>query len=229
MTAPNTVHCKPSSCRGNSLSYLLLVVLCLGSLTQLATAETPRFLLDRVPRLGESVKQFKHDFPAAHCRRRESGEVDAHALKREWYRWIDCAVEKGVYVKGQPVFLSMDGQLAVAMNASFQDQKLVSLSYMFGAECLDSLLSFVVLHFGPPDSPLGHLPTRSKYASWTRGNSKLEIEQLVIQARIDDSGALRIEKKSTTTGVRVRIAVSDLDPLGELQEQDNPDDSVLPH
>jgi hypothetical protein len=229
MSAPNTLFCKPASSRANSLSGLFLVVLCLGSLTQLATAETPRFLLDGVPRLGVSVKQFKHDFPAAHCRRRKSGEVDAHALKREWYRWIDCAVEKGVYVNGQPVILSVDDQLAVAMSASFQDQKLVSLNYMFGAECLDSLLRLFVLHFGPPDSPLRRLPTRSKYASWTHGNSRLEIEQLVIHARIDGSGALRIEKKSTTMGVRVRIAVSDPELSGELQEQDNPGDLALTH
>jgi hypothetical protein len=121
----------------------------------------------------------------------------------------------------------MDDQLAVTMSATFQDQKLVSLEYLFGAECLDGLLRSFVSHFGPPDSSLRRTPTWSKYASWTRGNSRLEIEQLVIHARIDGSGALRIEKKSMTMGVRVRIALSDLEPLGELQEQDTPGDLIL--
>jgi len=204
-----------------------LLVFCFGTLTQVATAETPQFLLDGAPHLGESFKQFKHDFPAAHCRRRKSGEVDAPALKREWYRWIDCAVEKGFYENGQPVTATMDNQRAVAMNATFQDQKLVLLEYMYDAECLDGLLRSFVSHFGPPDSPLRRIPTRSKYASWTRGNSRSEIEQLVIHARIEGSGALRIEKKSTTMGVRVRIAVRDLELLGELQEQDTPPDLIL--
>jgi len=39
--------------------------------------------------------------------------------------------------------------------------------------------------------------------------------------RIDGSGALRIEKKSTTMGVRVRISVSNPELSGELQEQIN--------
>jgi len=227
MSAPKTLFCNPSRTRAISLSGLLLVVFCLGIPTQFANAETAHFLLNGAPRLGESVKQFKHDFPAAHCRRRKSGEVDAHALKREWYRWIDCAVEKGVYVNGQPVTLTMDDQLAVAMSASFQDQKLVSLDYMFGAECLDGLLRSFVSHFGPPDSPLRRTSTRSKYASWTRGNSRLEIEQLVIHARIDGSGTLRIEKRSTTMGVRVRVSLSNLELPGELQEQDSQGDLIL--
>ena len=226
---PKHAFCSPP--RGHAVSpfTLLLLALCFGSFKQPATAETPQFLLDGAPRLGESVKQFKHDFPAAHCRRRKSGEVDAPALKREWYRWIDCAVEKGVYVNGQPFTPTMDDQLAVAMNATFRDQKLVSLEYMFGAECLDGLLRSFVSHFGPPDSHPRHLPTRSKYASWTRGNSRLEIEQLVVHVRIDGSGALRIEKKSTRMAVRVRIAVSNPELSGELQEQDDPGDLVLPH
>jgi hypothetical protein len=203
------------------------MVLCLVSPEQIATAKTPQFLLDGAPRLGESFKQFKHEFPAAHCRRRKSGEVDAPALKREWYRWIDCAVEKGVYLNGGPATPTMDDQLAVTMSATFQDQQLVSLEYMFDAECLDSLLRSFVSHFGPPDSPLRRIPTRSKFASWTRGNSRLEIEQLVIHARIEGSGALRIEQKSTTMGVLVRIAVSDLELLGEPQEQDTPPDLIL--
>ncbi len=226
MTAPNMLFCGPPRSHAASPSALLWLVFCFASLTQLAAAETPQFLLDGAPRLGESVKQFKHDFPAAHCRRRKSGEIDAHPIKREWYRWIDCEVEKGNQVNGQPVTKSMDDQLAVTMSATFQDQKLVSFDYMFGAECLDDLLHSFVSHFGPPDSPLRRPPTRSKYASWTRGNSRLEIELLVIHARIDSSGALRIEKKSTTIGVRVRIAVSDPELSGELQEQDNPGDLI---
>jgi hypothetical protein len=203
-----------------------LLVLCLVSPKQIASAETPQFSLDGHSRLGESVKQFKHDFPAAHCRRRKSGEVDAPALKREWYRWIDCAVEKGVYSNGRPATPTVEDQLTVAMSATFQDQKLVSLDYIFGTECLDELLRSIISRLGPPDSPLRRAPTLSKYASWTRGNSRLEIEQLVIHARIDGSGALRIEKKSTAIGVRVRMAVSDLELLGELQEQDTPSDFI---
>jgi hypothetical protein len=229
MFGANTFCCKPSRCRATSLSGLLLVVFSFGSPKQLATAETPQFSVDGHSRLGESVKQFKHDFPAAHCRRRKSGEVDAQTLRREWYRWIDCAVEKGVYENGRPVTPTLDDQRAVAMSATFQDQKLVSLEYMFGAECLDGLLRSFVSHFGPPDSPLRRPPTRSKYASWIRGNSRLEVEQLVIHARIDGSGALRIEKESTTMGVRVRIAMSDPELSGELQEQDNPGDLALTH
>ena len=168
-------------------------------------------------------------FPAAHCRRRRSGEVDAHALKREWYRWIDCAVERGTFVNGRPVTPSMDDQLAVAMSATFWDQKLVSFDYMFEAEFLDDLLRSFVSHYGSPDSPVRPPPGESRYASWTRDNSRLEIEQLVIHARIDSSGALRIEKKSTTMGVRVRISVSNPELSGELQEQDNPRDLILSH
>jgi hypothetical protein len=203
------------------------VFLCLDSPSQLATAETPQFSLDGLSRLGESVKQFKHDYPSAHCRRRKSGEVDAHALKREWYRWIDCAVEEGVHLNGRPATPTADVQLAVAMSATFQDQKLVSVDYTFGAECLDALLRSFVAHFGLPDSPLPRAPNLLKYATWTRGNSRLEIEQLVVHARIDGSGALRIEKKSKAIGVRVRIVVSDLELSGELQEQDNPGDLAL--
>ncbi len=202
---------------------------CLVSPKQISTAETPQFSVDGLSRLGESVKQFKHDFPAAHCRRRKSGEVDAPALKREWYRWIDCAVEKVAYLNGRPATPTLDDQLAVTMSATFQDQKLVSVDYIFGAESLDDLLRSFVSHFGPPDSPLRRTPTLSKYASWTRGNSRLEIEQFFIRARIDGTGALRIEKKSTATGVRVRIVVSDLELLEELQEEDNPGDLALTH
>lgn len=229
MPAPNIICCGSPSGRAASPSALLLLVFCFGTLTQLATAETPQFLLDGAPRLGESVKQFKHDFPAAHCRRRKSGELDAPALKREWYRWIDCEAEKGVYLNGRAATPTMDDQLAVTMSATFQDQKLVSVDYIFGAESLDGLLRSFVSHFGPPDAPLRRTPTLSKYASWTRGNSRLEIEQFGIRARIDGSGALRIEKKFTAIGVRVRIVVSDLELLGELQEQDNPGDLALKH
>jgi hypothetical protein len=204
----------------------VLVFLCLDSPSQLATAETPQFSLDGLSRLGESVKQFRHDFPSAHCRRRKSGEVDAHALKREWYRWIDCAVEKGVSSNGRPATPRVEDHLIVAMSATFQDQKLVSLDYIFDTECLDELLQLIASRVGPPDSRLRRAPTLSKYASWTRGNSKLEIEQLVIHARIDSSGALRIETKSTVIGVRVRMAVRDLELLGERQEQDTPSDFI---
>jgi hypothetical protein len=121
----------------------------------------------------------------------------------------------------------MNEQLAVAMSASFQDLKLVSLVYMFGAECLDGLLGSFVSHFGPPDSPLRRPPTGAKYASWTRGNSRLEIEQLVIHARIDRAGALRIEKNSTTTGVRARVSLSNPDLPEELQEQESQGDLIL--
>ena len=221
MPAPSMLFCSPARSHASSTSALLLMVFCFGSFTQPVTAGPPQFLLEGAPRLGESVKQFKRIFPAAQCRRRRSGEVDAHALKREWNRWIDCAVEEGVFAHGQPVTPSMVDQLAVAMSATFQDQKLVSFDYMFEAECLDDLLRSFVSHYGPPDSPLRHPPAGSKYASWTRGNSRLEIEQLVIHARIDGSGALRIEKKSTTMGVRVRISVSNPELSGELQEQDN--------
>lgn len=186
-------------------------------------------MLDGAPRLGESVKQFKHDFPAAHCRRRRSGEVEGHALKREWNRWIDCATEKGVSTSGQPIITSMDNQFPVAMSATFLDQRLVSLDYVFDVEFLDQLLRSFVSHYGPPDSAVRPPPGESKYASWTRGNSRLEIEQLAIPGRVDGSGALRIEKKSTSIGVRVRIAVNNPDLSGELQEQDKPGDLVLPH
>jgi hypothetical protein len=57
----------------------------------------------------------------------------------------------------------------------------------------------------------------------------MEIEQLVIHARIDGSGVLRIEKTSATVGVRVRITVRDLELSGELQEQDNPAELVPVH
>lgn len=229
MSAPKIFSCCPPRNRATSSSALLLLVFCFASLTQLAAAEAPQFLLDGAPRLGETVKQFKHDFPSARCRRRKSGEVDAHALKREWYRWIDCATEKGVSASRQPVTTSMVGQFAVTMSATFRDQKLVSLDYMFGAECLDGLLRSFVSHYGRPDSAVRHSPAGSKYASWTRGNSRLEIEQLVIHGRVDGSGALRIEKQSTTTGIRVRISVSDPELSGELQEQDNPGDLILSH
>ena len=226
ISAPNILFCSPPRGHAASSFTLLLLALCFGSFTQFATAQTPQFLLDGAPRIGESVKQFKHDFPAAHCRRQRSGEVAAHALKREWYRWIDCAVERGTFVNGRPVTTSMDYQLAVAMSATFWDQKLVSLDYMFEAEFLDDLLRSFVSHYGPPDSPVRPPPGESRYASWTRGNSRLEIEQLVIHARIDGSGALRIEKKSTTMGVRVRVSVSNPELSGELQEQDNAPQSI---
>jgi hypothetical protein len=223
------LFCSPSRGHAASPFTFLLLVLCFGSFSLPATARTPQFLLDDAPRLGESVKQFKHDFPAAHCRRRRSGEVDAHALRREWYRWIDCAVEKGVFVNGRPVTRSMDDQRAVTMSATFQDQKLVSLDYMFSAECLNDLFRSFVAHYGPPDSPVQHHPAGSRYASWIRGNSRLEIEQLVIHVRIDSSGALRIEKKSTTMGVRVRVSLSNPELSGQMQEQDNPGDLILSH
>ena len=212
---------SPLRSQAASPSALLLLAFCFGSFTQLATAQTPQFLLDGAPRLGESVKQFKHDFPATHCRRRRSGEVDTHALKREWYMWIDCAVERGIFVNGRPVTTSMNDQLAVAMSATFWGQKLVSFDYLFEADFLDDLLRSFVSHYGPPDSPVRPPPGESKYASWTRGNSRLEIEQLVIPARIDGPGTLRIEKNSTTSGIRVRISVSSPELSGELQGQDN--------
>jgi hypothetical protein len=123
----------------------------------------------------------------------------------------------------------MDGQLAVAMSATFWDQKLVSFDYMFEAEFLDDLLRSFVSHYGVPDSPVRPPPGGSKSASWTRGNLRLEIEQLAVHSRIDSAGALRIEKKSTTTGVRVRVSLSNLELSGELQEQDNPGDLVPLH
>jgi hypothetical protein len=123
----------------------------------------------------------------------------------------------------------MDDQPAVAMSAIFLDQKLVSFDYMFKAEFLDDLLRSFVLYYGPPDSSVQPPAGGLRNASWTRGNSRLEIEQLVIRARIDSSGALRIEKKSTTLGVRMRISVSNLELSGELQDQDNPRDLILSH
>ena len=228
MSDPNMLFCGPLCSRATRPSAVLLLVLCFTSLTQSAMAETPQFLLDGAPRLGESVKQFKHDFPAAHCRRRSSGEVDPHSLNREWYRWIDCAIEKGVHANGQPITPTMDDQLAYAMSATFQDQRLVSLEYLFDAESLDGLVRSLVSHYGRPDSAV-RPPAGSKYASWTRGNSRLEIEQLVIHARIDGSGVLRIDKTSATVGVRVRITVRDLELSGELQEQDNPAELVPLH
>lgn len=229
MSLPHILLCVPPRSCAISPCALLLLVFCFGSPTQLATAETPQFLLDGAPRLGGSVKQFKHDFPAAHCRRRRSAEVDTHALKREWYRWIDCAVEKGVSVSGRAVAASMDDQLAVTMSATFRDQKLISLDYMFGAKYLEPLLRSFESHYGPPDSPHRPSPAGWNYASWTRSNSKLEVEQLVIHARIDGSGALRIEKESASIGVRVRISVRDLELSGELREEDNPGDLVPVH
>jgi len=115
----------------------------------------------------------------------------------------------------------MNDQLAVAMSATFWGQKLVSFDYLFEADFLDDLLRSFVSHYGPPDSPVRPPPGESKYASWTRGNSRLEIEQLVIPARIDGPGTLRIEKNSTTSGIRVRISVSSPELSGELQGQDN--------
>jgi hypothetical protein len=123
----------------------------------------------------------------------------------------------------------MDNQFPVAMSATFLDQRLVSLDYVFDVEFLDQLLRSFVSHYGSPDSAVRPPPGESKYASWTRGNSRLEIEQLAIPGRVDGSGALRIEKKSTSIGVRVRIAVNNPDLSGELQEQDKPGDLVLPH
>jgi len=226
---PNIYSCSPPRSRATSSSALLLLIFCFASPALPAAPEAPQFLLDGAPRLGESVKQFKHDFPAARCRRRLSGEVDLHSLKREWYRWVDCAAEKGVFVRRQPATQSADDQLAVAMSATFQDQKLVSLEYWFGAETMDKWLRLFVSRYGRPDRAVRHPPGDSRYASWTRGSSKLEIEQLVIYMRIDGSGALRIEKRSTTTGVRVRISVRDLELSGELREQDNPGDLVPVH
>jgi len=229
MSALNTLFCSPPHGHAASPFTLLLLALCFGSFTQRATGQTPQFLLDGAPRLGESVKRFKHDFPAAHCRRRRSGEVETHALKREWYRWIDCATEKAVSASGQPVTTSMVDQSPVAMSATFQDQRLVSFDYIFDVEFLDQLLRSFVSHYGPPDSAIRQPPAGSRYASWTRGNSRLEIERLVIHGRVDGSGALRIEKKSATTGVRVRISVNNPDLSGELQEQDNPGHLILTH
>ena len=220
MFAPNVLFGGSPCSRAISTCTLLLLALCFGSCLQPATAQTPQFFRDGSPRLGESIKQFKHEFKAARCRRRRSDGVDAHTLRQEWLRWIVCAVEKSVSAQGEPVTPSLDDQLAVAMSATFRDQKLVSLDYMFGAECLDDLLRSLISHYGPPDSPLRSPPTRSRYASWTRGGSILEIEQLFIPARIDGSGVLKIEKRSTTLGVRVRMSVNDPELSGELLEQD---------
>jgi hypothetical protein len=219
----------PTRSREAILSSLLLLAICFGSFTHHATAEIPRIALEGAPCLGESVKEFKHAFHDAHCRRRRSGEVDPHALKREWNRWIVCAVGKGVFLNGQAVAASKDDHLLGVLSATFQDKKLVSFDYMVSAECLDDLLRSFVSHYGPPDSAVRHPPAESRYASWTRGNSRLEIEQLVIYGRIDSSGALRIEKKPITTGVRVRISVNNPELSGELQEQDNPGDLILSH
>ena len=210
-------------------SALLLLLLCVASFTQCAMAEPSPFLLDSAPRLGDSIKQFKRIFPAAHCRRRSSGEVDERELKREWNRWIDCAVEKEVFAYGKSVSVSNDAHTVVAVNATFRDQRLVSLEYVYGLECLDELLRSFVSQYGPPDSLVRNHPDETLYVSWTRCNSRLEIEQLTIRGYVDGSGAFRIEKNSAPTGIRVRISVRGADLLAELQEQENLGESASSH
>lgn len=151
--------------------------------------------------------------------------MDAHALKREWYRWIDCATEKGVFLMGQPATKSMD---KITMSVTFLDQRLVLIDYLFDVESPDQLLRAFVSHYGLPNSTVRHPPGESKYASWTRGNSRVEFEQLAIPARVEGAGTLRIEKNSSAIGVRIRIASSTSELSGELQEQDNLGDLILP-
>jgi hypothetical protein len=210
-------------------SVLLFMAATFGSCAQPATAQQPQFLFDNAPHLGDSVKQFKRTFPSAHCRRQSSGEVDAHVLKREWNRWIDCAVEKGVFAFGQPVATSQDDQLSVAVSAFFRDQKLVSLDYVYDGQYLDALLRSFVSRFGPPDPFVRHPAGEKTYVCWTRGHSRLEIQRLAIQGRADSSGAFRIEKNATTTGVRVRLSMITPELYGELQEQDNAVDLIDSH
>ncbi len=210
-------------------SALLFMAVAFSSCAQHATAQPQQFLLDNAPRLGDSVKQFKRTFPSAHCRRQSSGEVDAHLLKREWNRWIHCAVEKGVFAYGQPVATSQDDQLAVAVSALFRDQKLVSLDYVYDAQYLDPLLRSFVSRYGPPDPFVRHPGVETTYVCWTRGHSRLEIQKLAIHGRADGSGAFRIEKSATTTSVSVRLSVITPELYGELQEQDNATDLIDSH
>jgi hypothetical protein len=211
------------------LSLLFFMAVTFGSCAQRATAQTPQFLLDNAPRLGDSVKQFKRAFPSAHCRRQSSGEVDAHAIKREWNRWIDCAVEKGVFAYGQPVATSQDDQISAAVSAIFRDQKLVSLEFVYDARYLDALLRSFVLRYGPPDPFVRPPAGETTYVCWTHGHSRLEIQRLAIHGRADGPGAFRIEKNATATGVRVRLSLITPELYGELQGQDNAVDLTESH
>ncbi len=210
-------------------SVLLFMAVAFGSCAQPAAAQSPQFLFDNAPRLGDSLKQFKRIFPSTHCRRESSGEVDAHILKREWNRWIDCAVEKGVFDYGRPIADSMEDQLSVAVSAIFRDQKLVSLDYVYDAQYLDLLLRSFVSRYGPPDPLVRHPSSETTSFSWTRRRSKLEITKLAIHVRADASGAFRIEKNITTVGVSVRLSVIAYKRFGESQEQDNAADLIESH
>ena len=161
----------------------------------------PPLVLNGV-KLGEGLGKFKSRFPHVHCRRRPNGGVEESALRREWMEWIDCAADQAPLDERDPLGTV---KASTEMNATFQNEKLILLQYYVEGERLTSILNAFAKRYGPPDKTSLLNDGLSKYASWTYGDSELEIEQIEVYGLTEGTGFIRIEKQWTRSGVRITL------------------------
>jgi hypothetical protein len=167
-------------------------------------------------KVGEGLKRFKRRYQGLHCRRRAVGAIERAEVQRQWIEWIDCALDRALLRTEALSAMSSRGDSSGKMSATFQNERLVSLEYVVGTEALSAVVHSFSMRYGPPDKSTLSDDGQQTHAVWIRGDSKLEIEQIVLCCRIDERGFVRVEKQSITMAVRIRLTAAVQEGSGNL-------------
>src|SRR5580704_9859050 len=165
--------------------------------------------------LGESLNHFRALHTKANCIVRPTESSDERGFKRDWLRWVDCSLEKGVTFEGHELLAEADPARPLGIFASFYKKKLVELSYTLSAASIETLLPILDRGYGAADHVARNGAGFLDSVTWAGRTATLDVELVPILPTAVDRDFLRIGKYTPSRAVRVRIrfnAVPSCDP-----------------